>query len=97
MNRCFPITKNRNLQSSELGRSVKKRSSWIILATSRDAGQVRDPYVRWCERRTVSLWLTAVYSIVGSAFYVSVVAFKNIFQNSPISFVKIFSFVIYLS
>jgi len=25
--------------------------------------RIRDPYVRWCERRTVSLLLTAVYSI----------------------------------
>ncbi|MEQ9298411.1 MAG: hypothetical protein RIF33_07605, partial [Cyclobacteriaceae bacterium] len=25
---------------------------------------VRDPYAEWCERRTVGLWLTAVYSIV---------------------------------
>ena len=25
--------------------------------------RIRDPYVRWCERRTVSILLTAVYSI----------------------------------
>lgn len=26
--------------------------------------RIRDPYVRWCERRTVGLLLTAVYSIM---------------------------------
>ena len=31
--------------------------------------QVRDPYAWWCERRTVGLWLTAVYSISGSLFF----------------------------
>ena len=25
-----------------------------------------DPYVRWCERRTVSPWLTAAYSIANA-------------------------------
>lgn len=25
--------------------------------------RIRDPYVRWCERRTVGIMLAAVYSI----------------------------------
>ena len=43
--------------------------------------RIRDPYVRWCEWRTVSLWLTAVYSIGSRAFVRSLSLFLIVFNG----------------
>ena len=57
---------------------------------------VRDPYAGWCERRTVGLWLTAVYSIGRSIFYslLAIIIVLLICNTSSISILNISIFFV---
>lgn len=67
-----PILKTTNYLSSDeetgLYRHVGPLSPNQANVTNR---RIRDPYVRWCERRTVSLWLTVVYSIIPTIIFLT--------------------------